>query len=261
MILIIPATIYHRARSAEYAAQTPYTGKEDDEVLWIRQTIGHACGLMSLLHAVLNMDPDNEEEEEEGEKNSVEHNESREENGKTTASSSSTHDPPSFQIPPKKPTKKTTTSTTTSPPITPNSILSHFLSRARPLLNPDDRARLLYNDTAIEAAHMAAAHQGQSRVPAASEGNFNHFVTFVKTRSKPKIETDIGQKKRGDDEEGRLWELNGGMKGPVDRGTLEKGEDVLSERGVELGVGGFLKYAAGEADDVGFSLIALAGKE
>ena len=254
MILIIPATIYHRARSAEYAAQTPYTGKEDDEVLWIRQTIGHACGLMSLLHAVLNMDPDNEEEGE-GEISSVEHNGSKAEKRETTASLSML-DPPSFQEP-----KKKTSTTTSSPTITPGSILSHFLSRARPLLNPDDRARLLYNDTAIEAAHMAAAREGQSRVPAASEGNFNHFVTFVKTRSKSKPgDVDMSDDKKRGNEDGRLWELNGGMKGPVDRGTLGKGEDVLSERGVELGIGGFLKYA-GEARDVGFSLIALARRE
>ena len=65
-----------------------------------------------------------------------------------------------------------------------------------------------------------------------------HFVTFV----------------RGED--GHLWELNGGMKGPVDRGWLGEGEaDAL-----ELGVRTFLgeRVLGGE---VGFSLVALAAKE
>lgn len=51
------------------------------------------------------------------------------------------------------------------------------------------------------------------------------------------------------------WELNGGMKGPVDRGALKDDEDALSERALDSGVRTFLKHAGEE--DLGFSIVAL----
>lgn len=55
------------------------------------------------------------------------------------------------------------------------------------------------------------------------------------------------------------WELNGGMKGPVDRGVLEEDEDALSERALELGVKTFLEK--GGEGEVQFSLVALAPRD
>ena len=105
-------------------------------------------------------------------------------------------------------------------------------------LPTEARARYLYDSKEIEAMHMAAAWVGDSAVPSPEEDNFNNFITFARGR------------------DGHLWELNGGMKGPVDRGALEEGEGLMSERALELGVKGFLKFAAEE--DVGFSIVALA---
>ncbi|KAI9875042.1 MAG: hypothetical protein M1830_008992 [Pleopsidium flavum] len=36
-----------------------------------------------------------------------------------------------------------------------------------------------------------------------------------------------------------LWELNGGMQGPVDRGALDSDEDALCEKALQLGVRSF----------------------
>ena len=193
-ILICPSHIYKVARTSEYEGQAPYTGSGADEpVLWIRQTIGHACGLMSLLHAVLNI--------------------------YSPSSSSSSNPEARYDA------------------ILPSTPLSRFRTAVTDL-DPEARARYLYDDKEIEHLHMAAAQIGDSSVPSAEEDNFNHFITFAKGK------------------DGHLWELNGGMKGPVDRGALEG--DVMSERGLDNGIKGFLREGGGE---VGFSVVALAGRE
>lgn len=65
-----------------------------------------------------------------------------------------------------------------------------------------------------------------------------HYVCFV----------------RGDD--GTLWELDGRRKGPLNRGQLESGEDVLSEKALTWGPRKFLER---EGADLRFSAVALAG--
>lgn len=65
-----------------------------------------------------------------------------------------------------------------------------------------------------------------------------HYVCFV----------------RGDD--GTLWELDGRRKGPLARGQLEEGEDVLSEKALTWGP---LKFLEREGADLRFSAVALAG--
>ncbi|KAI1377594.1 ubiquitin carboxyl-terminal hydrolase [Hypoxylon crocopeplum] len=56
LLLVFPiSATYESARLAEDAGVKEYTGKGDDEpVLWYKQTIRNACGLMGLLHAVSN---------------------------------------------------------------------------------------------------------------------------------------------------------------------------------------------------------------
>jgi len=77
--------------------------------------------------------------------------------------------------------------------------------------------------------------------PDAREENYQHFICFVKA------------------EDGHLWELNGGMKGPVDRGGLGEEEDALSERALALGVKSFLDLLGkGGEGEVNFSLVAMA---
>ncbi|XXG98382.1 hypothetical protein Hte_004705 [Hypoxylon texense] len=56
LLLVFPVSAtYESARLAEDAGAPEYAGKgEDEPVLWFRQTIRNACGLMGLLHAVAN---------------------------------------------------------------------------------------------------------------------------------------------------------------------------------------------------------------
>jgi ubiquitin carboxyl-terminal hydrolase L3 len=69
-----------------------------------------------------------------------------------------------------------------------------------------------------------------------------HYVCFVKSEGS-----------------GSLWELDGRRKGPLNRGQLEAGDDVLSEQALDLGVRAFLKREeeAG-GGDLRFGLIVLA---
>jgi ubiquitin carboxyl-terminal hydrolase L3 len=56
LLLVFPVSAtYESARIAEDSLVEDYNGKGDGEpVLWWRQTIRNACGLMGLLHAVTN---------------------------------------------------------------------------------------------------------------------------------------------------------------------------------------------------------------
>ncbi|KAL8745484.1 MAG: hypothetical protein Q9184_007868 [Pyrenodesmia sp. 2 TL-2023] len=57
LLVIIPLTpAWDRSRKAEDAGKEPYyTGSGPDEpVIWFKQTIGHACGSIGLLHSVIN---------------------------------------------------------------------------------------------------------------------------------------------------------------------------------------------------------------
>ena len=100
--------------------------------------------------------------------------------------------------------------------------LEGLLREAEPL-KPEERAELLYTSQALEAAHQSAAQGGDSRAPAAEEAVDLHFVAFVRQ------------------EDGALWELDGRRKGPLRRGMLGEGEDMLSEKGLEMGVLNFLR--------------------
>ena len=56
LLVIIPMTpTWHAAREAEDADKGPYEGSGKQEpVIWFKQTIGHACGSIGLLHCLLN---------------------------------------------------------------------------------------------------------------------------------------------------------------------------------------------------------------
>ncbi|KAF4988116.1 hypothetical protein FDECE_15185 [Fusarium decemcellulare] len=56
LIFITPAPMYYRVRENDAGSeQLTYDGSGPDEpVIWYKQTIGHACGLIALLHSVSN---------------------------------------------------------------------------------------------------------------------------------------------------------------------------------------------------------------
>lgn len=117
--------------------------------------------------------------------------------------------------------------------------LEGLLREAEPL-KPVERAELLYESKALESAHADAAKRGDTEAPEAEDSVDLHFVAFVKGA------------------DGRLWELDGRRKGPLERGVLGEDEDALSEKALDLGVRRFLKTeAAGGNPDLRFSLVSL----
>ncbi|EGR46002.1 uncharacterized protein TRIREDRAFT_80762 [Trichoderma reesei QM6a] len=175
LIFITPAEMYFAVRKQDGTTVSPehltYDKSGDDEpVLWFQQTIGHACGLMALLHSGF--------------------------------------------------------------------FLDGLLHETTPL-KPVERAAALYNNEELEKKHMKAARTGTSQPPEASEENHFHFISFVKGK------------------DGHLWELEGATDGPLDRGLMREGDDVLSEGALDMGIRKFLKVGNG---NVNFSIVALAKK-
>ena len=168
LLLVFPVSeTYEKFRQQEDEPKPEYDGSgPGEDVVWFKQTIRNACGLIGLLHSVCN---------------------------------GATRDR-----------------------ITPGSDLDELLKEAIPL-KPVDRADLLYRSEALESAHAQAASKGDTIAPEADADVDLHFVAFVK------------------DAKGDLWELDGRRKGPLNRGSLGPDDDVLSEKGQELGVQAFLK--------------------
>lgn len=149
----------------------------------MKQAIGHACGLMALLHVTFNL-----------------------EGGRY---------------------------------VTRGSKLDILRQKAIQL-HPTERAQLLYDSKFLEEAHMDAATYGYSTVPSPRDDNHHHFVAFVQ-------------------QNGQVWELNGGMNGPLLRGELGESEDLLSEQGMKLTVGDFLETAGQDALEI--SITAVTGPD
>ncbi|TRX98062.1 hypothetical protein FHL15_001272 [Xylaria flabelliformis] len=187
LLVIIPLTpAWDRARKSEDADKEPYNGSGPDEpVIWFKQTIGHACGSIGLLHSAING--------------------------------------PAADF------------------VKPDSDLAALRSSAIPL-DMTERAELLYNSLPFERAHKSVEMAGDSTADPTGEREGGHFVSFVKSG-------------------GRLWELEGSRKGPLDRGSLADDEDVLSQRALDLGIKRIIKLnTEGGGKDLLFSCIALAPK-
>jgi len=125
----------------------------------------------------------------------------------------------------------------------PGSFLSKLQTDAVDL-GMEDRAKILYDSQELELAHQSVAELGNSKMPSVdAEGHIGqHFVAYVA-------------------EGGKLWELEGGRNGPLERGTLGLDEDVLSPRAIELGIGRVIELEkASGGGDLRFSCIALARK-
>lgn len=188
LIFISPAPMYYQVRAADGTRSAKdgitYNGFGPEQpVTWFRQTIGNACGLYALIHAVGN-----------GESRKY---------------------------------------------VEDDSLMDRLLREAEPL-RWEPRADVLYKSEELEEAHMKAAREGDTAAPPAEERPGYHFIAFVKGK------------------DGHLWELEGGSDGPVDRGLLEEGDDMLSERALERGVRRFIGFADGNLE---FSIVALAKKE
>ena len=186
LLLVFPTNAtYEKFRVEEDKDKSEYTGFGSDEpIVWYKQTIGNACGLMGLLHGVSN-------------------GEARKH-------------------------------------VDPQSELGKLLRDAIPL-KPTERSELLVSSQSIESATLEAGKKGDSAAPAAEADIDLHYVCFVKS------------------DDNHLWELDGGRKGPINRGKLSGSDDMLSEDALKLGVRGFLdreKSAGG--GDLRFSLITLA---
>jgi ubiquitin carboxyl-terminal hydrolase L3 len=105
-----------------------------------------------------------------------------------------------------------------------------------------ERAKVLDYSDEFEKAHQDAAKLGDTAAPTTpgEDHSGQHFVAFVKAK------------------DGHLWELEGGRKGPLDRGVLEYGEDLLSPAALEKGLGKLMKIESEKGGDLRFSAIALA---
>jgi ubiquitin carboxyl-terminal hydrolase L3 len=185
LLVIIPLTTsWAQNRETEDADKEAYTGYGADEpVIWFKQTIGHACGSIGLLHSVING--------------------------------------PAVGF------------------IIPGSDLDKIRKDAIPL-PMNERAEMLYNNTAFETAHKSAEQDGDSYTDEEVKRGGGHFVSFVKSG-------------------GKLWELEGNRKGPLERGTLGEDEDVLSPRALEMGIKRIIEMSKSEGGEgLLFSCIALA---
>ncbi|KAL3467063.1 ubiquitin carboxyl-terminal hydrolase [Aspergillus heterothallicus] len=190
LLVIIPLTpAWDQNRKAEDADKEPYTGCGPDEpVIWFKQTIGHACGSIGLLHSAING--------------------------------------PAADF------------------IKLGSDLAEIRQSAIPL-GMEQRAEMLYNSVPFETAHKLVEQAGDSYADPTTERNGGHFVSFVKSG-------------------GKLWELEGSRKGPLDRGDLSDDHDVLSPQALEMGIKRIIKLSAsggGEGESLLFSCIALARRD
>jgi ubiquitin carboxyl-terminal hydrolase L3 len=131
--------------------------------------------------------------------------------------------------------------TTASEHIQPSSILDKIRKEA---LDKTmwERAKVLEDSDEFEKAHAEAVQLGDTAAPTSrsEDRSGQHFVAFVKAK------------------DGHLWELEGGRKGPLDRGVLKDDEDVLSPAALEKGIGRLMKIETEKGGDLRFSVIALA---
>ncbi|KAL9597128.1 MAG: hypothetical protein Q9219_005350 [cf. Caloplaca sp. 3 TL-2023] len=182
LLLVFPVTpTYEKAKTAEDSPLPDYNASgPGEEVIWFKQTIRNACGMMGLLHCACNG----------GAREMID--------------------------------------------------LANLITDALPL-EPASRAELLETSPNIAQAHSSAAATGDTAAPAAEDNIDLHFVAFVKSA------------------QNHLWELDGGRKGPLNRGKLGAEDDVLAEKALDLGVRSFLKREEeGQAGELRFSLVALA---
>ena len=104
-----------------------------------------------------------------------------------------------------------------------------------------DRSSVLEKSAQLESAYADAATQGTSSIPDGAEDEVDfHYVCFVKSHKS-----------------GRLYELDGDRKGPIDRGLVLKAEeDVLHPDCLAV----IRQYINLEESNPNFSLMALVNE-
>jgi ubiquitin carboxyl-terminal hydrolase L3 len=105
-------------------------------------------------------------------------------------------------------------------------------------LDPEKRAVALEESAPLEQAHSSAANQGDSAVPSLEDEVDFHYVCFAPSHKR----------------EGRLFELDGNRKGPIETPVTISDGDVLGPGGIGL-VKDFIKREQGANQN--FSLMAL----
>ncbi|OAA57954.1 Peptidase C12, ubiquitin carboxyl-terminal hydrolase 1 [Niveomyces insectorum RCEF 264] len=132
-----------------------------------------------------------------------------------------------------------------------------FNSKARDMLRPaslaktlfeacsslpaDERPLVLENSAELENLYAQVAMQGTSSVPDNPEDEVDwHYVCFAKSQAS-----------------GRLYELDGDRKGPLDRGLLGPDDDALALGGLRV----IREYVRHERESNDFSLMALVSQE
>lgn len=156
LLLVFPVSdTYEKFRTSEDQSRPQYEGYgEGEPVVWYKQTIGNACGLIGLLHAVSN-------------------GEARNEIGGFVDVSQRPCFPGYVRTP-------VTLTLTLNISTGPQSDLHKLLHDAIPL-KPMERAKLLYDSEALESAHQTAAVTGDSSVPQADDDVDLHYVCFIKS--------------------------------------------------------------------------------
>ena len=141
LLLVFPVSkSYETFRMQEDADKSDYEGTGSEPVIWYKQTIRNACGLIGILHAVSNGSARN----------------------LIGMLASQRIEQIADKVIPEQ-----------------DSDLYKLIKDATPL-GPIERADLLYNSTALESAHENAASQGQSEAPGANDEIDLHFVCFLK---------------------------------------------------------------------------------
>ena len=120
-----------------------------------------------------------------------------------------------------------------------DSPIDHLLRKSLPL-QPKERALALEDDEMLERVYAEVARQGDTEAPANAEDEVDfHYIAFVKSHI-----------------DGHLYQLDGDRKKPLKLELLEHGEDVLSEKCLDV-IRGMMTE---ERDSLGFSLMALVGE-
>ncbi len=154
LLLVFPVSeTYEKSRVQEDKDRPEYQGHgPEEEVIWYKQTIGNACGLIGLLHGVSN-----------------------------GAARSNIGQFQCWLQPYNLSILRNASEQ--------GSNLAKLLDDAIPL-KPVERADLLYESDALESAHQAAATGGDTSAPAADDSVDLHYVCFVKSKNNHLWEMD-----------------------------------------------------------------------
>lgn len=108
------------------------------------------------------------------------------------------------------------------------SVLDHLVK-----LDPSERAAYLETSKELEDFYAKAALSGRLEAPPAEDEVDHHYICLVKSS-------------------GQLYELDGDMDGPISRGCLTGGDDVLTKPGLDI----VRRYTESQ-EDGRFGLLAL----